>query len=876
MARVKFRYQKSYARVYRVGQSGECTFTSVQAAIDQAVLDGYTSSANPCVVEIYEKGSPYVEDLVLNSGVNLTGVVGQNRGKIAISGSADYAPTTGSRTLNRITIANIDFISAGAGVAPTYHIGGTAGFQTFFYNCGFVNDTSDGQSVFVKDGPQPAGGSGDAQGRILFFNTGIYLFDSVNTINAVEILGGRLNVFGNDSEFLSEGDLGDSCLYFDNGTRFTMKQDSSGFAGISGDCSKLISCPNGGVQLTISRVTMQNYTSDPAGNIISCLGSQDFSLNHCDIQGANGFAFDLDNSVTARINHCTIRGPGPLVSAQNNSLFEMKNSSYECFNAADMCVGNTNSNIRLFNCVVENNNPGSHLIVSNGAETYELSNCTIFTSDSYLINSLANGGDVTIQHCFMKLAGTSGLAEGPGIMTIFWGYNSTGSTSSGSWAGLSQFGPTETPNNITILVVAEGARYDFNNNKITCYVGFSNGFPSIQSACDFLTTVIPSDPTILLNGNSDYVEDVTWPVNIRLHVQGENPGSVSQVLFSPTVTTTITGNHTMDTTGAPGAPTISFQNVQFKKSNTASPTITTSGPLELQMNFVNCSISNNDVFVSEASDFLDCQSPVRLSLTDCWTLVDVDDGFNFIRLSSQSTVIANTCVFNSTYGSIAKQNLFVNVDFNSTIITKNCHFRGVTTRLLDLISGYVAMYYNIIEVDSSGGEIFYYSGNMPVLILDCYVDPSPSPGSLIARDGIQAEDEIQLTGNIYAPGDGYAINGVNFVEGAQFIAGVDEAATAIAIANAVNASVNVLIQNVIYAEAVGNNVELFAYRGGVIGNAYTLALIGTAPATITGAVFAGGVNGSGGSLTYGGGSFGNNKIAPTINFYQTALNPVAI
>ena len=74
MARTKFRYQASYDSIYRVGKTvgtqPQTQYTSIQAAINQAVTDGHTSNDNPAFIEIYP-GS-YTENLSLSPGVHLS------------------------------------------------------------------------------------------------------------------------------------------------------------------------------------------------------------------------------------------------------------------------------------------------------------------------------------------------------------------------------------------------------------------------------------------------------------------------------------------------------------------------------------------------------------------------------------------------------------------------------------------------------------------------------------------------------------------------------------------------------------------------------------------------------------------------------------
>lgn len=103
LAQVQAKYQRPANAIYRVGPVGSgFFFTSVQAAIDQAVADGFTSASNLATVEIAP--GTYTENVVLKPGVNLIGVLGS----VFIDGTCTYPVSNGlTRAENAILLSNL-------------------------------------------------------------------------------------------------------------------------------------------------------------------------------------------------------------------------------------------------------------------------------------------------------------------------------------------------------------------------------------------------------------------------------------------------------------------------------------------------------------------------------------------------------------------------------------------------------------------------------------------------------------------------------------------------------------------------------------------------------------------------------------------------
>lgn len=137
-SQVRFKFQAPAAAVYRVGPTGSgMLFTSIQAAINAAVADGYTSNDNPALVEIYP--GVYTENVSFKPGVNVTmyngfgsAFSGANGGGglCTILGNHDYTVSNGlTRAQNAIAISSVNLTCLN-GVTMT--VAGTSPCQITF------------------------------------------------------------------------------------------------------------------------------------------------------------------------------------------------------------------------------------------------------------------------------------------------------------------------------------------------------------------------------------------------------------------------------------------------------------------------------------------------------------------------------------------------------------------------------------------------------------------------------------------------------------------------------------------------------------------------------------------------------------------------
>jgi hypothetical protein len=886
MARTKFRYQAPYNRVYRVGEvvgtQPECQFSTIQAAINQAVADGHTDSTNPCTIEIYEKGSVYAENLVLNSGVNLVGVVGQNRGRIAVRGTVLYNPTAGNRTTNRLTIKNLSFEADAADTDPVFHISGTAGFQVFFYNVGFFNETENGQSVFVKDGPQPAGGAGGAQGRIFMYDSEVYLFDSVNAVNVVVMTGGRLFITAAQAGFGAEGGAVNSLFSFSGDSRFYCKQDSTDFAVFFCEGVKLFEIADQ-CEFQVSHSNMQVYGGTSQALFEALSGGMNVQIEYTKTyQEGAGVMFNVDNGTNVSLRHCTIQGSDANLfsgGAGGNGSLNAENCSFSSFGgtAIDYILTGASNNIELRNCSFNIGNDGSGLIQFDlDSSGVSIENCYFQFSNGYVFNAVGNNGSFRADQCRFQGEGASQFAVGAGTMTADISYCSFRSEGGAPWSGNNSYGANAVADNISVTTIAEGLRYRVNNNEITAYVGFNQGFESIQAAIDFIVNTNRFNATILLAGSTTYTENLSWPIDRNICVKGEYKGSNKYQFGGAGRSTSILGNHQIDASASGGQ--IRFESIFFNGFDDNDATIfELLGSNYTQITYTDCSFNKGNT--SRSAHLINIQPGLTgdLFFQECGFYTYLANGFNAINQVDGSTMSIRAIDTQFDFGgpSGLRANNAVRLGNGAYCLLRGCQLGGENTQVLSVGTGNgMNVDFCSFNMNVAGGEIIYYRANVNAHFTNSYIDPNYVNGSVLARDGAQATANIELTGNVYAPGDGYEINGANFVNGVDFAVGVDEAATAVNIAAAINASVNPLIQNIIYAVANGVNVELYAWTWSTTANAYTLNLIGTAPATLTG--FAGGANGSGGNFIYGSCAFGNNKIQSTITISAQNTAPIAL
>lgn len=70
--------------IYYVGPSNP--YTTIQSAIDQAVLDGHTSALNPATIVVLPKSGGYLEHITFGNGINITTPAPESRNVLLVGG----------------------------------------------------------------------------------------------------------------------------------------------------------------------------------------------------------------------------------------------------------------------------------------------------------------------------------------------------------------------------------------------------------------------------------------------------------------------------------------------------------------------------------------------------------------------------------------------------------------------------------------------------------------------------------------------------------------------------------------------------------------------------------------------------------------------
>jgi len=138
---VGFPAQAPADAIYNVGPG--CLFTTIQAAIDQAVADGYTTAANPALVQVAP--GAYAENVAFKPGVNVVGLASAGQACI-ITGNCTYSHSAGgTRNDNTITVTNLTLRSS---VGITMLVAGTSPLQLTFIGCS-LEKNSGGDTDFI-------------------------------------------------------------------------------------------------------------------------------------------------------------------------------------------------------------------------------------------------------------------------------------------------------------------------------------------------------------------------------------------------------------------------------------------------------------------------------------------------------------------------------------------------------------------------------------------------------------------------------------------------------------------------------------------------------------------------------------------------------
>lgn len=407
----------------------------------------------------------------------------------------------------------------------------------------------------------------------------------------------------------------------------------------------------------------------------------------------------------------------------------------------------------------------------------------------------------------------------------------------------------------------------------------SGGFKTINEALEYVNAHGEPFNTTIKIAPGTYVENVNWGNFQDLHVIGDVQESSTTAPYNSGVSSIqMIGNFVFNqTNGAAHFYNLNFVSTpsgnmfDIQGSNNFVTFTNCTFEAEMQPNTsllnVNCSgqVLVKDCFFDLSASVSGARAITQQNNSNCQVFL------RYCNFLVQGTAPGNIDITALKTG----DNTLAFPSFTQGYTVEYCVFRGSGGKMFDVgTNGYIYSHFNKMGLNASGSSVIYFSGNGTFTLLNSYLDGNFQPGAVLARDGTAATATITLTGNSYPGGSGFNINGASFVNGVGFTVGVTAAATATNLASAVNASNNVNIFRKVYAVANANIVTLYSYTWSTAANAFTVALIGAAPATLIS--WGGGLNGSGGTLAFGGSTFSNPITQSTLTYSSQPTIPVFI
>jgi len=264
-SQIQAKYQRPANAIYRVGPSGSgFFFTTVQAAINQAVTDLFDSATNPATVEI----SPgnYTENVVLKPGVSLAGA-----GGVTITGTCTYPVSNGStRTLNSISLTNL-ILSTTNGI--TLSVSGTAPIQL----------TLNGVQVEKLAGDPTAAYeiSNTGSGSRVRFNAGSSVNHNVTNSPAMNLVRGTTEFRQRNTTIFSTGNiLFQAAVVLTNSAALRVWGCDNWFVGAA---TNVIDIQSASAAVDLLHSVMTNTTSGGNGILFTAAGTVRLKHMFCNI-----------------------------------------------------------------------------------------------------------------------------------------------------------------------------------------------------------------------------------------------------------------------------------------------------------------------------------------------------------------------------------------------------------------------------------------------------------------------------------------------------------------------------------------------------------------------------------------------------------------
>lgn len=495
---------------------------------------------------------------------------------------------------------------------------------------------------------------------------------------------------------------------------------------------------------------------------------------------------------------------------------------------------------------------------SSGATFQNVTVANAFANGSF-INYVAAGG-ARVLNCHIGLQSISSKI-GNGASGAFIYKNMT---VEGTYTGNVTTGRNNIDSGITVTEIKNSLRFTTSQWERSWRVG-EGGYSTVQDAIDaadaatgwaFKSVIVPP-------GN--YNEDIILPLG--LYLVGE---SRSKSGLQPEVNIrSITVDPSYGALGGTGESWI--ENINFLRS-TPGVCFKTVGAAPLNAVFNRCMFNSQGAGTTDPLVALKNTNVSSLVMfKDCSFIFESDNAAvpmfeldHYLQIMNESRSFSGQDIFSILFNNSSGAVLPIFKLAASVVV--DCHFKSIfspsgSSKLAEIAAGATLSMFacdvTLSNMAHPDNELITYTGAGTFSPRHCVISFNDNPyEGLLARDsGSRAVATVTVdAGNTFDPGDAVVVNGVSLVNGVDWAVGATASDTADNIRAAINASVNPAIQGVVYARNVGAVISVYTRKNGAGQNAptNTLSVVDGGGISFTGvSTFGGGVNGAGGTFSYG-------------------------
>lgn len=423
------------------------------------------------------------------------------------------------------------------------------------------------------------------------------------------------------------------------------------------------------------------------------------------------------------------------------------------------------------------------------------------------------------------------------------------------FAGCTIDGSNEVDPTITIQFSKNDMRLDPFAGRL--FVGGRNGFPNFTTAFAYAVAHNMTFLKLIVEAGT-YNDNIIVPPTMNVQIMAAaNVGLTNfaqvfvngQVTHAPTTNTTFTMENIRISAGAgkncvnytTSATTFpSFRYCEFVKTGDNLPAVFISAPIGLSFHDCDIQVLNCNAPALDVTG-INCifhglnlfgQNDIEVGGS---AAIDPTFSLPFVKIRNNSNITMYGVTFNTTPSGGC--GTFFELNTNSAI---NCIDCNMSTAL---------QVGQLFYFKGSGGTVYgtrttYGIAGNPIL-----PELTGTSYSAFARDGVVATGSITIANNTFNAGDSVTVAGVPFVVNTDFTPGGSTAATATALATAINAKP--ALAQVVYAIANGTSVvTLYSYKFAASSNSITLSKTdaGTVNFVLSGATLTGGSTGTANSF----------------------------